>query len=630
MPSTQRPLRAITQAEPDQATVVLHGLKSLLASSPSSSPSHFQQLPTIPGYEIIQLIDHGGMSNIYLAQQRKLNRRVAVKMIRPQDSLDDHSRTRFLREASAIAALQHPNVVQIHEIGDVDGILFLCLEYISGGNLEKKLKEKLPLPRESAIIVRQLADAIQAAHDRQIIHRDLKPANVLWVDPEATLGQSNDADSGQHANEARIAVKITDFGLAKILFERSDETRAGYAIGTPSFMSPEQASGHPNDVGKLSDIYGLGAILYELLTGVPPFLGATANDTLDKVRNDAPISPGRLNRSVPRDLERICLQCLEKEPELRYASARELSADLRRFLLGRPVTARPLGRVKRGLRYCAHHPWRALAIASSLLVVIAGITGLVMLDRASSDLKEKDRELEQARANVVPIDSPVAPTYPPDIQNLISGIRENPTAPENARLLADQDGDWLVALARDFSDDVAIQFCTGAARLLLGQSEVALPRFERAKRLAEEQTRRQEGGSEAWATLAWAHQRLGDIRLLQKDREAAQRDYARSIELREMLYQDDPQERRWALELASICGKQAELYVEGKELFTAILLYDRRIGLLNGLLPQVPSLANEIRETHMRMAEIHQQLGNRKAADFHLEEVKRLLKKSPC
>ncbi len=202
------------------ATAVIRG--------PAITPIPYEYpnaLPNIPGYDIERLVDHGGMSNIYLARQKGLNRPVAIKMIRPQDFLDDNIRKRFVLEASSIASLQHPNVVQIYEIGEFEGRPFLCLEYISGGNLERKISDDRPSPRQSAEIVRQLAEAIQAAHDKHIIHRDLKPANILWVDQADELELASSLDSGLLLPEKKLAVKITDFGLAphSLRTKRSDE-----------------------------------------------------------------------------------------------------------------------------------------------------------------------------------------------------------------------------------------------------------------------------------------------------------------------------------------------------------------------------------------------------------------------
>jgi serine/threonine-protein kinase len=259
-------------------------------------------------------------------------------------------------------------VVGIHEIGEAGGMPYLCLEYIPGGNLERKLHERLPSARESAEIVRQLAEAIQAAHDREIIHRDLKPANVLC---DYAAPRPKGDDSGHGPTIPALNVKLTDFGLARIVHEANDQTRPGFAVGTPSFMSPEQASGKPEEVGKSTDIYGLGAILYDLLTGAPPFSGETAAETMRMVRMEAPVPPGQRNSRVPRDLERICLRCLEKEPADRYATAAELAADLRRFLMERSVEAFPLRSIRKFWRRCRRHRFYSLSLLAITILTIA-------------------------------------------------------------------------------------------------------------------------------------------------------------------------------------------------------------------------------------------------------------------
>ncbi len=398
MDVSQQPREIDTQPGPEFPTLILDGV-------PTIAPAFATiELPKIHGYEIIRLIDQGGMSNIYLAKQKGLERFVAVKMIRPQDSFDSHLRKQFILEASSIASLQHPNVVEIHEIGEANGMPYLCLEYIAGGNLERKLREQLPSSQESAEIVRQLAEAIQAAHDHQIIHRDLKPSNVLCdVVPRRTPPSE---ETGRSTPIPDIKVKLTDFGLACVLCEINDQTKPGFAVGTPSFMSPEQASGTPEDIGKATDIYGLGAILYELLTGEPPFLGDTASETLRMVRMEAPIPPSRLNLNVPHDLERICLQCLEKDPKNRYASAGALAIDLRRFLMGRSVAAHPLGPIHKCWRRCRRHPFYSLALLAIAILTIAVGLSLFQLKQVRDDFKRREREIEHGPSRGTVFDTP--------------------------------------------------------------------------------------------------------------------------------------------------------------------------------------------------------------------------------
>jgi serine/threonine protein kinase/WD40 repeat protein len=277
-------------------------------------------LPALPGYEILQELGRGGMGVVYKARQLPLNRLVALKMILAGAEAGNQDRARLRIEAEAVARLQHPNIVQIHEVGESEGHPFLCLELLEGGSLASQLDGTPWEGCRAAELVETLARAVHAAHRRGVIHRDLKPANVLLT-----------ADG---------TPKITDFGLARRMDAASGPTRTGAVMGTPSYMAPEQAEGKTGQIGPAADVYALGAILYELLTGRPPFRAATPLDTLLQVVSDLPVPPSRWCPQVPPDLEAICLKCLEKKPRRRYASAEALAEDLERFLYHRPVLAR--------------------------------------------------------------------------------------------------------------------------------------------------------------------------------------------------------------------------------------------------------------------------------------------------
>src|SRR5262249_18994529 len=227
----------------------------------------------------------------------------------------------------AVARLQHPNIVQIHEVGEAAGLPFFALEYVAGGSLAERLAVQPLPPRDAARLVAALAEAMHLAHSRNLVHRDLKPSNVL-------LAGEADTPVGQ------CQPKVTDFGLVRQLDADSSQTFDGTVLGTPNYMAPEQAEGRARAAGPPADVYALGAILYECLTRRPPSAGATALGTLEQVRSREPATPSALNRQAPRDLETICLKCLRKEPEQRYSSARELANDLGRFVRGEPVAAR--------------------------------------------------------------------------------------------------------------------------------------------------------------------------------------------------------------------------------------------------------------------------------------------------
>jgi tetratricopeptide (TPR) repeat protein len=311
--------------------------------------------PSVAGYEILGVLGRGGMGVVYKARQVGLNRLVALKMILAGAHASAEQLSRFRAEAEAVASLQHPNIVQIYVVGDENGIPYFALELVEGGSLAQRING-IPQPvREAAQLVETLARAVDIAHRRGIVHRDLKPANVLMT------------PDGQP--------KITDFGLAKRIKEEG-QTLSGAIMGTPSYMAPEQAAGGTKQVGPAADIYALGATLYELLTGRPPFRGGTRQETITQVLDQEPVPPARLQQKVPRDLETICLKCLDKNPRKRYATAQELAEDLRRFLAGEPIVARPVGPWERMLKWARRRPLDAalvLMISLSVLILFIAI-----------------------------------------------------------------------------------------------------------------------------------------------------------------------------------------------------------------------------------------------------------------
>ena len=329
------------------------------ATQPPIPPPTAPVLPSVPGYEILEELARGGMGVVYRARQLGFNRIVALKMILSGSHAGAEERARFRIEAEAVARLQHLNIVQVHEVGEHEGKPFFSMEFCSGGGLDKKLNATPLPPAEAARLVQTLARAVQAAHDKGVIHRDLKPANVLLT-----------ADG---------TPKVTDFGLAKRM-DTAGRTQSGAFLGTASYAAPEQAAGKTKEMGPGTDVYALGAILYECLTGRPPFKAATALDTLTQVLSADPVPPRRLQPKTPRDLEAVALCCLEKDRARRYATAHDLALDLQNFLDGRPVKPRPVGAVRRVLRRTTRavrrRPGVVLAVLASVsLSLLAGFFG---------------------------------------------------------------------------------------------------------------------------------------------------------------------------------------------------------------------------------------------------------------
>ena len=317
-------------------------------------------------------LGRGGMGVVYKARHRRLNRPVALKMLIAGAYAGPPERARFQREAEAVASLHHANIVAVYDVGDHEGCPYFTMELLEGGSLAQALAGTPQPARQAAALLITLAEAVQVAHQAGIVHRDLKPANILLT--------------------AEGTPKVADFGLARHFEGEPALTLSGARIGTPSYMAPEQVIGKAGTIGPAADIYALGALLYEMLTGRPPFRGETAAETERQVIHDEPVSPSRLNTKVPRDLETICLKCLSKEPQRRYASAAALADDLRRFGEGRPIQARPVGWGERSWRWCRRNPTAAALLVTALALVGLASGGGVWLvqQRARHDAEMRN------------------------------------------------------------------------------------------------------------------------------------------------------------------------------------------------------------------------------------------------
>jgi WD40 repeat protein len=346
--------------------------------------------PAPPGYEVLGELSRGGMGVVYKGRQLGLNRFVALKMVLAGAHASAADRARFRTEGEAVARLQHPNVVQIYEIGEHEGCPYLTMELVAGPTLTQACAGQPQPAHAAAALVETLARAIACAHAAGIVHRDLKPGNVLLAGAGPSL--------------ADRVPKVIDFGLAKRLDDLS-LTRPGLVLGTPSYMAPEQAQGKRGPVGPAVDVYALGAILYELLTGRPPFLAESVESTLALVVGEDPLPPRRQHPKVPRDLETICLKCLAKEPQRRYTSAAELADDLRRFLDGRPIRGRPPSLVYQATKYVRRHTTLIGGIVATFVALVAGLVATAIFavgearqrQRAEEAFRKVERDAYQAR-----------------------------------------------------------------------------------------------------------------------------------------------------------------------------------------------------------------------------------------
>lgn len=391
-------------ALPESAVLFLAHLKAfppssisqMLANGNTEVSSSLPEPPVVRGYEILGEIGRGGMGVVYKARHLALDRLVALKMILSGDHAAPKDLARFRQEAAAIARLHHPNIVQVFDIGDAGGRPYIALEYVEQGSLAQILRGEPPPLQAALKLIETLARTMAYAHQCGIIHRDLKPANILLGAKEKDRGQAESFSS--FVLDSSYVPKITDFGLAKRLDSDGTGMHSEEVLGTPSYMAPEQVETKAREIDPSTDVYALGAILYEMLTGRPPFKGATTLETLVQVLHEGPVRPRRLRPKLPRDVEVICLKCLEKDPTRRYASATALADDLRRCRRGDPIEARPVGVLERGWKWAKQRPTSAALVAGIFLVTLLGLVGVSWQWRiAVWERNEQESQRQQAR-----------------------------------------------------------------------------------------------------------------------------------------------------------------------------------------------------------------------------------------
>jgi tetratricopeptide (TPR) repeat protein len=616
-----------------------------------SPPERPGELGRLGGYRVVGVLGTGGMGVVYLARQARPDRLVALKVIGGGPRADRGRLARFRAEAEVAARLTHPNIVSVFEAGEHDGLPFLAMEYVAGGSLAQKLARGTLRPREAASLITSLARAVGYAHSHGIVHRDLKPSNILlavgsgrWVvgSPEGTHLPSSLPTA--HCPLPTSAPKVTDFGLAKLLdpdtlADPARRTETGALLGTPCYMAPEQAAG--DSVGPAADVYGLGAILYECITGRPPFTAATVLETIDQVRTHDPIPPDRLQPAVPRDLQTVCLKCLEKDPARRYASADDLADDLDRFLRGEPVKARPIGIAGRSWKWARRRPTVAalLALCVMSVVALAAVIAVytVRLRQAASDsaasaaearrqqslaannyrsardaLRRMLRRLDDRRAADIPRLKELRQDQLEDAlafyEGALAGLDDpDPAVRLDAAIACAEFGTLQCLLGRtapareNFGRAVAmleqlpteyrtrpdcrcaVIHCVNYLADLSGNAEMSEALFRKGLAEAEELVRADPSDPLRRTALAGEEHNLGSLFQLRGHRDRAEPHYLRAIEIRTALIDQNPQADGYRADLAEDLLNLGLIYLQTERRAMAAEAFGKAEGLLRPL-----------------------------------------------
>ena len=588
---------------------------STLRPPPPPGASPLAARPPIPGgrpvlmaYEILDVLGRGGMGVVYRAWQRALNRVVALKIARLGEHQEEEL-ARFRTEAEAVARLQHPNIVQIYEVGEHDGYPFLALEYVDGGSLAQQL-DGTPWPaRKAGTLLETLARVIHSAHRCGIVHRDLKPANILMT-VEGTP-------------------KITDFGLAKLLVGGSeDQTETGAVLGTPGYMAPEQAGVKPGNLGPAADIYALGSILYDLLTGRPPFRSTTPLETLMQVRHQEPVPVRRLQPSVPRDLETICLKCLLKEPNKRYGSALALAEDLQRFLANEPIVARPVGICERTLKWAKRRPALAGLVAVSVVAVLGLLVGgwwtvatvTTAKNREEAQRIQADNNFRDALRAVEKMLAEVGAVELADVPHM-EAVRK--------KLLLEAQ-QFFIKFLNERGDDPAVRPLAARAYLhladvqeMLGEHVEAEATYGKSITLLEDDDQQ---------SLAQCRHQLGVLLKKNSRVQEAERELRQALELRRELaevHADDPAFRR-DLEatrylLAAVLVRQGERDREAESTYREVLTaQEKLVGEFRDR-PEWADYAREVARTCNNLGILLEVAADRKEAEERFLQARGLL-----
>lgn len=545
-------------------------------------------------YDLIDTIAKGGMGIVYKARHLKLNRTVALKMILSGQFADDLEVQRFYSEAEAAAKLRHPNIVGIHDVGECEGQHFFSMDYIEGKSLGDLLKDQALKPRHAAELMQTIAGAMHYAHTEGVVHRDLKPSNVLL--------------------DAGGSPLITDFGLAKQVSSgggKSEMTMAGTVVGTPSYMPPEQAQGRIEEVGIRSDVYSLGAILYELLSGRPPFRGAGVMETLKQVIENEPVALRALSPAIPRDLETICHKCLQKEPEKRYQTAKELADELGRFLRGEPIFAQPISPAARAWRWCKRNPVVASTSAAALFgLVLALIASTVGYVQTSAALAESEESRRQAMAAVDDLFTQVSENTllnKPGLQPLRKELLGRALA-YYQRFLEQRSGDPRV------QDELAsAHFRIGLITEAIESPDEALPLFESARAMQENLVQATPNNPARLEALGNTLNALGTSLARKKDHTAAQQHFTAAAGVRTRLAELAPQNSEYQRLLANTYMNLGNSLRISGDRAGALKMYDQAQDIRHAELKEHPEnwkLQRDLGKGYYSLANLDRQEGN--------------------